>query len=213
VFENLALTTVVNWAGLFGIAVFAVSGALDAARKQLDILGFMLIGTVTGLGGGTIRDVLLGKLPLYWTLDSTYVGLCLMMSFITYFVAPKLQSRTKALIWMDAVGLSLFCVTGAQIAVGIGAAPLICVCMGIITATFGGILRDVLCGYDLVLSNRELYVTTAVTGASTYLLLHWLGISEDISVLCGMAAAFALRSAAIIWGLSLPSYSGHNNAK
>jgi len=206
VFENLDLTLFVNLFGLFGIAVFAVSGALDAARKQMDILGFMLIGTLTALGGGTIRDVLLGRLPLYWTLDATFVGLCLFVSVITFFIAPKLQSRTKALIWMDALGLSLFCVTGAQIAVQIGAAPLICVCMGVITATFGGILRDVVCGYDLVLGSRELYVTAAVVGASVYLALHWFGLSENWSILIGMLAALGLRSAAIIWGLKLPSY-------
>jgi len=206
VFENLDLTLFVNLFGLFGIAVFAVSGALDAARKQMDILGFMLIGTLTGLGGGTISDVLLGRLPLYWTLDSTFVGLCLLVSVITFFIAPKLQSRTKGLIWMDALGLSLFCVTGAQIAVQIGAAPLICVCMGVITATFGGILRDVVCGYDLVLGSRELYVTAAVAGASVYLGLHWIGLSENWSILIGMLAALSLRSAAIIWGIKLPSY-------
>ncbi|WP_305473286.1 trimeric intracellular cation channel family protein [Psychrobium sp. 1_MG-2023] len=205
------MSALVNWLGLFGIAVFAVSGALDAARKHMDILGFMLIGTLTGLGGGTVRDVLLGRLPVYWTIDATFVGLCLLMSFITFFIAPKLDSRKKALIWMDALGLSLFCVTGAQIAVEIGAAPLICVCMGVITATFGGILRDVLCGYDLVLGSRELYVTTAVVGASVYLGLHWLGIGENIAVAGGFIAALTLRSAAIIWGLSLPSYRGQHN--
>lgn len=205
-FALIDLTLVVNWLGLFGIAVFAVSGALDAARKNMDILGFMLIGTITGLGGGTLRDVLLGQLPLYWTLDQTYVGLCLIASCITYFIAPKLASRQKALIWMDALGLSLFCVTGAQIAVQQGAAPLICVCLGVITASFGGILRDVLCGYDLVLGQREFYITTAILGASMYLGLHWLGVSEDISLLGGFIAAFSLRCAAIIWGLQLPSY-------
>lgn len=209
--ELLNLSSLVNWLGLFGITVFAVSGALDAARKHMDILGFLLIGTVTGLGGGTIRDVLLGRLPVYWTLDTTFVGLCIAVSILTYFVAPFLTSRTKALIWMDALGLALFCVTGAQIAVQMGAVPLICVCMGVITATFGGILRDVLCGYDLILGSRELYVTTAVIGASTYLGLHWMGLNEDLSLLGGFFAALSLRSAAIIWGLSLPSYSGQRN--
>lgn len=209
-FELLDLSQLVNWLGLFGIAVFAVSGALDAARKNMDILGFMLIGTLTGLGGGTIRDVLLGKLPMYWVIDGTYVGLCLIVSCLTYFIAPKLASRRKALIWMDALGLSLFCVTGAQIAVQQGAAPVICVCLGVVTATFGGILRDVLCGFDLVLSQRELYVTNAVVGASVYLGLHWFGTGETIAVFGGFVAALTLRSAAIIWGLRLPAYQSPN---
>lgn len=205
-FELLNLNSVVNWLGLFGIAVFAISGALDAARKNMDILGFMLIGTLTGLGGGTARDLLLGRFPVYWVEDATYVGLCLLLSGLTYFVVPVIASRVKVLIWMDALGLSLFCVIGAQIAVQLGFTPLICVCMGVITASFGGIMRDVLCGYDLVLGSRELYVTAAVSGATVYLMLHWLDVNEDIAVIGGVLSAFILRSLAIIWGLSLPSY-------
>ncbi len=210
-FELLNLSSVVNWLGLFGIAVFAISGALDAARKNMDILGFMLIGTLTGLGGGTVRDLLLGKLPVYWVEEPAYVGMCLLLSAITYFIVPIIASRAKALIWMDALGLSLFCVLGAQIAVTQGVSPLICVCMGVITASFGGIMRDVLCGYDLVLGSRELYVTAAVSGAAVYLALHWLGIHEDIAAIGGFLAALTLRSAAIIWGLSLPSYTPSQN--
>ncbi len=206
-FELLDLKSVANWLGLFGIAVFAISGALDAARKNMDILGFMLIGTLTGLGGGTARDILLGKFPVYWVQEPTYVGLCLLLSALTYFIVPAVSSRAKALIWMDALGLSLFCVLGAQIAVTLGVSPLICVCMGVITASFGGIMRDVLCGYDLVLGSRELYVTVAVSGATIYLVLHWLGIHEDFAAIGGFLAALSLRSAAIIWGLSLPSYT------
>ena len=92
-------------------------------EKAWILLGFILIGTVTGLGGGTIRDILLGNVPVYWIMDATYVGLCIFMSIITYFIAPKLASRAKTLIWMDALGLSLFCVTGTQIAATAGAPP------------------------------------------------------------------------------------------
>ena len=205
-FELLDLSSVVNWLGLFGIAVFAISGALDAARKNMDILGFMLIGTLTGLGGGTARDLLLGRFPVYWVEDATYVGLCLLLSGLTYFLVPIIASRAKALIWMDALGLSLFCVIGTQIAVQQGVSPLICICMGVITASFGGIMRDVLCGYDLVLGTREIYVTAAVSGATVYLLLHWMGANEDTAAIGGFLIAFILRSLAIIWGLSLPSY-------
>jgi len=202
----LELDFMLSLLSLFGIAVFAASGALDAARKGMDILGFMLIGTVTGLGGGTLRDILLGNVPVYWIMDATYVGLCIVMSVVTYFIAPKLASRAKALIWMDALGLSLFCVTGTQIAATAGVPPLIAVCMGVVTASFGGIIRDVLCGYDLVLGNRELYVTVAVVGGSIYGGLHWAGVIESIAMLAGFLAAFTLRTAAIVWGWSLPSY-------
>ncbi len=204
--ELLDLTRVVNWLGLFGIAVFAVSGALDAARKEMDILGFMLIGTVTGLGGGTLRDLLLGRSPVYWIEDSVYVGLCLTVAAVTYFIVPYIASRTRALIWMDALGLSLFSVTGAQVASDMGVPPLIAICMGVMTASFGGIIRDVLCGVSLVLSQRELYVTTAVAGASAFLLLQWLGVPQSAASLGGFLVAFSLRSAAIIFDLRLPAY-------
>ena len=204
----LDLSLLVSWLGLAGIAVFAISGALDAARKEMDILGFMLIGTVTGLGGGTLRDLLLGRAPVYWVNEPVYVGICLGVATITYFVVPYIASRTRALIWMDALGISLFCVTGTQIAHDSGASPLIALCMGVMTASFGGIIRDVLCGESLVLRQRELYVTATVAGASVYLLLQWLALPQYVGVLGGFLTAFSLRSAAILFGLSLPVYHG-----
>ena len=204
--EFLDLSLLVSWLGLAGIAVFAVSGALDAARNEMDILGFMLIGTVTGLGGGTARDLLLGRSPVYWVEEPIYVGICLVVTTATYFVVPYIASRTRALVWMDALGISLFCVTGTQIAHKLGVSPLISVCMGVMTATFGGITRDVLCRESLMLGQRELYVTATVLGASIYLLLEWLSLPQYIAVLGGFSTAFALRSAAILFDLRLPSY-------
>jgi len=148
------LTLVVTVLGYCGIAVFAVSGALDAARNRMDILGFMLIGTATGLGGGTLRDLLLGLTPVYGVREPSYILLCLLVAAVTYFVEPRVASRKRALVWMDAIGLALFSVTGTQIALLHGVAPLVAVCMGVMTATFGGIMRDVLCGESLVLGGR-----------------------------------------------------------
>ncbi|MCW8885408.1 MAG: trimeric intracellular cation channel family protein, partial [Motiliproteus sp.] len=174
--------------------------------KEMDILGFMLIATVTGLGGGTLRDLLLGRSPVYWVEEPVYVGICLIAAVITYFLVPVIASRRKALIWMDAIGLSLFCVTGTKIAYDLGVSPLIAVCMGVMTASFGGIIRDVLCGESLVLSQRELYVTTTVVGAMTYLCLQWMVFPESVALLGGFVLALGLRSAAILFGLSMPSY-------
>ncbi|WP_207063655.1 trimeric intracellular cation channel family protein [Motiliproteus sp. SC1-56] len=196
--------------GMGGIAVFAISGALEAARKEMDILGFILIGSVTGLGGGTLRDLLLGLAPVYWVRDPLNVGICLGAAVATYFVVPLINSRIRALIWMDALGLSLFCVTGTQIALSQGVAPLIAVCMGVMTATFGGIIRDVLCGVSLVLQGRELYVTAAVAGASAYLGLYLAPVPEALALLGGFAVAFGLRGAAILFGLMLPSYQARD---
>ncbi|WP_428609686.1 trimeric intracellular cation channel family protein [Sedimenticola sp.] len=200
------LGSIINWIGLFGIAVFAISGSLEAARKEMDILGFLLIGSVTGLGGGTLRDLLMGSTPVYWIQQPEMVMICLVASVVTYFTAPFLASRYRALIWMDAIGLSTFAITGTAIALDQGASPLIAVCMGVMSATFGGIIRDVLCAESLVLSSRELYVTTAVAGASAYLLLQMLNLGETLATLGAFAIGFGLRSAAIVFGLTLPRY-------
>lgn len=202
------LSGIIYWTGLFGIAVFAVSGSLEAARKEMDILGFLLIGTVTGLGGGTLRDLLLGINPVYWIEQPLMVTICLVASVVTYFTAPYLASRYRALIWMDAIGLSTFCITGTAVALSVGAAPLIAVCMGVMSATFGGIIRDVLCAESLILSARELYVTAAAAGASAYLLFQALGVGEAGATLGAFVVGFGLRSAAIVFGLKLPRYQG-----
>ncbi len=204
--SGLDLGSIINWAGLFGIAVFAVSGSLEAARKEMDILGFLLIGSVTGLGGGTLRDLLLGATPVYWVQQPQMVMICLVASIATYFLAPLLDSRYRALIWMDAIGLSTFCITGTAFALGQGASPLIAICMGVMSATFGGIIRDVLCSESLVLSSRELYVTAAVAGASAYLLLRMANMGETVATLGAFGVGFGLRSAAILFGLKLPRY-------
>ena len=203
---EIDLYSVVNVLGLSGIAVFAVSGALDAARQRMDILGFMLIGCATGLGGGTLRDLLLGNTPVFWVREPIYVGTCLGAAALTYFVVPYIASRTRSLLWMDALGLALFSVTGTEIALSSGAAPLIAVCMGVMTATFGGIIRDVLCGSDLVLSSRELYVSAALAGSTTYLVLSLIGLPIGLALLCAFSVALVLRGGAILFGWNLPAY-------
>ncbi len=199
------ITAVVNIMGLCAVAVFAISGALDAARQKMDILGFMLIGTATGIGGGTLRDVLLGNVPVFWIREPVWIVICLSASAATYFVAPKLASRTRALIWMDAVGLALFAVVGTEIALDFGASPLISICMGVMSATFGGIARDVLCGSNLTLMNEELYITTALAGSVVYLWLSTLGLPYSYDLIGGFLVAFLLRALAIRFRLKLPN--------
>ncbi len=199
------ITAAVNIMGLSAVAVFAISGALDAARQKMDILGFMLIGTATGVGGGTLRDVLLGNMPVFWIREPIWIVICLIASAITYFIAPNLASRTKALIWMDAVGLALFSVVGTKIGLDFGVSPLIALCMGVMTASFGGIARDVLCSSNLTLMNEELYITTTVAGAAIYLWLSTLGLPDSYDLVGGFLVAFILRALAIQFHLKLPN--------
>ncbi len=129
----------------FGVAVFAVTGALVASRKEMDIFGFALLATVTGIGGGSVRDLLLG-VPVFWVREPAYVAICVAVSAVVFFTAHIPESRYRLLMWLDAVGLAFFCVVGAGKGLDAGAGPFIAVVMAVITASFGGIIRDVIGG-------------------------------------------------------------------
>jgi uncharacterized membrane protein YeiH len=198
-----AAAAVLDW---LGVIVFAISGALVASRKQMDVVGFALLGTVTGIGGGTLRDLLLGRLPVFWVNEPAYLVICVLVSGIVFVTAHIPQSRYRVLLWFDALGLALFAVTGAERALLSGSGPVVAVAMGVITATFGGILRDVLGAQSPVVLSREVYVTAALLGAIVFVTLSGLGLSREIALGAGLAAGFALRGAALHWGWSLPRY-------
>ena len=178
---------VLDW---FGVIVFAISGALVASRKQMDIVGFALLGTVTGIGGGTLRDILLGELPVFWVRDPAYLITCVLISGVVFFTAHIPESRYRLLLWFDALGLALFAVTGAERALLSGSGPVVVVAMGVIT----------------VVLSREVYVTAALVGATVFAVLCIVGAPREIAIVLALGAGFALRAAAIQWGWSLPRY-------
>jgi len=200
-FQTVA--TVLDW---LGVLVFAVTGALVASRKQMDIVGFALLGTVTGIGGGTLRDVLLGSLPVFWVRDPSYLITCVAASCVVFFTAHIPQSRYKYLLWLDAVGLALFAVIGADKAQQAGTGPIVAVAMGVITTTFGGIIRDILGGEVPVILGREVYVTAALAGAVIFAILITAGASREVALATGFVVGFSVRAAALYWGWSLPGY-------
>ena len=189
----------------FGIVIFAMSGALVASRKEMDIVGFILLGTVTGIGGGTIRDVLLGT-PVFWISDPAYLAVCVIVSAVTFFFAHVPQSRYRLLLWFDALGMALFAVTGAEKALLLGVAPLVAIAMGVITATFGGILRDILGGESPVILRREVYVTAALAGAALFVALSVSGAQREVCLASGLLLGAGIRFAALRWNWSLPRY-------
>lgn len=199
----------------FGIGIFALTGALVASRKQMDIVGFALLGSVTGIGGGTVRDVLMGSLPVFWVQKPAYLLTCVLVSCAAFFAAHLVQSRQRVLLWCDAVGLAVFSVTGTDIALSLGAGTAIAIAMGVATATFGGIIRDMLGGDIPVILRREIYVTAALLGASVFAVCLQLGQAKNLSIAAGFLAALALRAAAIRFDLSLPVFvhsGGNSNA-
>ncbi len=195
-----------NWLDLAGVAVFAVSGALEAARKQLDIVGFLFVAAVTGIGGGTLRDVLLDRGPVFWVHEPRYLWVTSAAAVATFLVAPHIQRRAAVLLWADALGMALFCVLGARTALEAGAGPEVAVLMGTMTATFGGLIRDVVCTETPLLLKREIYATAAAAGAALLVAGHALGLPDPLAAGLGLALAFAVRALALSWGLSLPIY-------
>ena len=189
-----------------GIVVFTVTGALVASRNQMDLIGFILLGTITGIGGGTIRDLLLDAHPILWIERPQYLGVCILVSIVVFFTAHFAASRYRLILWLDAVGLALFATAGTEKALTLGKGALVAVTMGVITACFGGIIRDVLGKEDSIIFSHEIYVTAAVFAALIYVCLDFLGISREISVVLSIVAGFGLRAGALLYGWSLPRY-------
>lgn len=201
---NSAITLV----DLVATAVFAISGALAAAERRQDILGFILFGIITGIGGGTVRDLLLGVDAVFWYTQTKYLWVCVGASIVTWFLAPLFKSRHKVLLWADAIGMALFSVLGAVKAVQLGAPDIIAVGMGVMTATFGSMIRDTLLNQEPVLLSPEIYVTAALLGASSYTVLVQLPAAAPFALPVSIAMAFVLRACAIVFDLRLPKYKG-----
>ncbi len=200
---NVSWLMALDW---FGIAIFAVTGALVASRKRMDIFGFILLGAATGIGGGSARDLMLGQLPVFWVKEPAALAICIVVAAATFFLAHIPESRYRALLWFDAAGLSLFCVVGADRALEAGASGFIAVAMGVMTATFGGAIRDILGGESPLILRKEIYVTAALAGASAYVGLAALGVSGTVATGIGFALCFSIRALALHFHWSLPVY-------
>jgi uncharacterized membrane protein YeiH len=190
-----------------GVFIFAVTGALVAARVRQDFVTCAFFAGMTGMGGGTIRDLLIGA-PVFWVPHSWFVAVCLLATLAVWFLRTD-QWPGKPLRWLDAVGLSAYCAFGSLKALSFGVDPVPAVLMGVITATFGGVLRDIVAGQPSILMQREIYVTAAIVGAGvTVALSAGLGLNGWLAGGAGAAAAFGIRAGAISRGWKLPIHPG-----
>lgn len=200
--------TVVPFFDLVGVGVFAVSGALAAGRKQLDLLGVLVIAMVTAIGGGTTRDVLLDR-TVFWTTQPRYLYVILAAALLTVVWTRRFHPPKRALSVADALGLALFAISGAQIAERAGMPGIVCVIMGTITGVAGGMIRDVLTTeIPMIMRRGQIYATAAIAGITVYLILRTtLGLPEADAALLGMGVIAALRLSAIVWGWTLPVFA------
>jgi uncharacterized membrane protein YeiH len=193
---------------LIGVAVFAVSGALAAGRKRLDMLGVIVLGLVTAIGGGTIRDLLLDRHPLFWLTDPAYLIVIVGAALITVAYARWRRPPAGALLYADAIGLAMFSITGARIAERAGLPAVSCILLGTITGSAGGVVRDVLSAeIPQLLQRGNLYASAAILGISVYFVLAMGGMSHAAANLIGMGVIAAVRLAAIAFRLQLPVFA------
>jgi uncharacterized membrane protein YeiH len=193
---------VLFWLDLFGVFVFALSGALAADRARMDVFGFVVIALLPAIGGGTVRDIVL-DVPVFWLHDPRYLWLVLVAGLVTFFAANRLHRVHRLLVWADAVGLSVFSATGAAKAAAVVDSATVAIAMGVVTAVLGGVIRDVVCNEVPLVLRQDVYATAALVGAAGYVVLaQWVDVSQALWV--GAALCFAVRAVAILTGASLP---------
>ena len=193
---------------LIAVFIFALTGGLVASRAQLDIVGFLFLGCLTGVGGGTLRDLVLGRDPVFWVGSPHYLAVACAAAILAFFTAHRLESRYQAIVWLDALALSVAAAAGVSIAREAGASWPIILVMGVATGTFGGLMRDVVTNeIPLVLRQGELYVSACLAGALlSVLLLHLFPAAETLSLLTASVATFVLRAGSLRFGWRLPVY-------
>ena len=191
---------------MLGTAAFAITGALAASRKQMDIFGFVVLALMPAIGGGTIRDVIIDRTPVFWIADNRYVVVAICAALAVFFAPWKPGSRRRLLVWMDAMGLALFAAIGTQISLAFETGPLVAVMLGVATAVTGGMIRDVICNEIPLILSTEIYATAAFAASLAYVAADSLGATEWLSLIVAVVIGFVVRALAIIYDWSLPKF-------
>ena len=189
---------------LVGTAIFAITGALAAGRKRMDVFGVVVLGCVTALGGGTLRDVILGNYPVFWISDTAYLKVAAIAAIGTFVLVQRWRLPTIFLMYADAVGLAVFTVIGFQKGFYATHVYSIAIVMGLTTGVVGGIIRDVLSGEIPLILRREIYASASLSGAALLALLSYLQLPSPFNVSLAVLTTLAIRLAALHWNLALP---------
>ena len=191
---------------LAGVAVFSISGVLAARDRGLDLIGVIVVAAITAIGGGTLRDLLLDRHPIFWVTDASYLTVIIVSAVMTIIYVRKWPPPGVILLVADALGLALFALSGAQYDEAAQCPPLIIIIMGTMTGVMGGIIRDVITARVPLILQREIYATAAIAGISVYLLLQAIDVPRVVSFGGGMVTVVVLRLIAIRWNLHLPVF-------
>lgn len=192
---------------LAGTLVFAISGALAAANKKFDIFGATVMALVTAVGGGTLRDVMIGSTPVGWMQDLNYLYCILLAVLISFFFKKHVLRLRKTMFLFDTIGIGLFTVLGAQKTLDIGLSPIIAVLMGTVSAAFGGVLRDVLSNEVPLILRKEIYATACLAGGGMFVLLGQVGLPQNLRISLAIGVVMCIRLLAIWKSWSLPKIS------
>ena len=201
------MLTIMYWLDLFGVAIFAVTGALGAGKKHMDLFGVVVLAEVTALGGGTLRDLILGIKPVFWVSAPIYILVAAIMGMVLFFCIRFWHIPGKFLTLADTFGLAVFTVVGTEKALDMGTNWIIAVVMGVMTGVVGGIVRDVLSGEIPLILRKEIYATASLCGAIAFCFLYLTVRNQSLAISISLIVTLCLRFSAIKWNLSLPHYS------
>lgn len=193
----------IDFLSLVGTLVFAISGVLTALENKLDLVGSIIIGTVTALGGGTLRDILIGQTPVGWMQNLNYVLIIIIALCVTYLFKKYISKWRKGMFLFDTIGIGLFTIVGLQKTLEVGLSPVIAVIMGVVSAVFGGVIRDVLTNIVPLIFRREVYATACVVGGVVFLALEEISTNETVNMLVSMTVVFCIRYFSVKYKWSL----------
>lgn len=198
---------------MVGIIAFAISGVLVATRLRMDPFGVSVLAGVTAIGGGTLRDMMMGSTPVFWILDNNYIYVILLTALLSVLWLHRIHRFSSYLLpLLDAFGLAIFTIIGAQKALVFGFSGPVAIVMGCVTGVAGGMIRDVLSGQIPLILQKEIYATASILGASLYVLCNYIDLGAIFSMVIAILGTLSLRIAAIYWHLSLPIFSGHRES-
>lgn len=195
-----------NILDVLGTAAFAISGALAAMKRRLDLFGIFIIAFVTAIGGGTLRDVLIGQTPVSWMEHIIYVYLIGIVTIMAIIFRNKLYYLKKSLFLFDTIGLGIFTITGVETGIQNDLNPIISIALGAMTGTFGGVIRDILCNEIPVIFRKEIYATACIIGGLAFVILHRLQVNTDIIYLATSLTVISIRLIVVKYHISLPSF-------